>query len=136
MSDKRDYYEVLGVERGASADEIKKAYRKKALEFHPDRNKGDSGAEAKFKEAAEAYDVLGDDQKRQQYDQFGHAAFSQGGLGGGAGFSNLDDIFSAFGDIFGGGGDSAVAAAHDADPHAGTTWKPRSSSISRMSPPA
>jgi len=104
MSDKRDYYDVLGVPRTASQDDIKRSYRKKALEFHPDRNNGDSSAEEKFKEAAEAYDVLGDAEKRSQYDQFGHAAFAQGGMGGGTRFSNLDDIFSAFGDIFGGGG--------------------------------
>ncbi len=101
MSDKRDYYEVLGVTRDAEAAEIKKAYRKLALENHPDRNQGDPQAEARFKEAAEAYDVLGDAAKRQQYDQFGHAAF---GPGGGPSFHNLEDIFSAFGDIFGGGG--------------------------------
>ena len=75
MSDKRDYYEVLGVQRDADAGEIKKAYRKLALQHHPDRNAGDAEAERKFKEAAEAYDVLGDEQKRSQYDQFGHAAF-------------------------------------------------------------
>ncbi len=105
MSEKRDYYEVLGVERGADKAAIKKAYRKLAMKFHPDQNQGDKTAEAKFKEAAEAYDVLGDDQKRAQYDQFGHAAFSQGGGGfQGQRFSNMEDIFSAFGDIFGGGG--------------------------------
>ena len=98
---KRDFYEVLGVDRGASTDEIKKAYRKRALEFHPDRNPGDSSAEAKFKAAAEAYDVLGNDQKRSQYDQFGHAAFGQGGFGGQR-FHSMEDIFSAFGDVFGG----------------------------------
>ena len=81
MSDKRDYYEVLGVERTASADELKRAYRKLALEFHPDRNKDNPEAETKFKEAAEAYDVLGNQEKRQKYDQFGHAAFGQGGNG-------------------------------------------------------
>jgi len=104
MSQQRDYYDVIGVQRNASADEIKKAYRKLAMKYHPDRNPDDAAAEAKFKEAAEAYDVLGDEEKRGQYDQFGHAAFSQGGMGGGAGFSNMEDIFSAFGDIFGGGG--------------------------------
>jgi molecular chaperone DnaJ len=102
MSDKRDYYEVLGVAREAGADEIKKAYRKKALKFHPDQNQGDAGAEAKFKEAAEAYDIIGDEQKRAQYDRFGHQAFSGGG--GAHSFTNMEDIFSAFGDIFGGGG--------------------------------
>jgi len=104
MSDKRDYYAVLGVERTAGADEIKKAYRKLAMQFHPDRNPGDADAEASFKEAAEAYDVLGDEQKRRRYDQFGHAAFGGGAQAGGRQFSNLEDIFEAFGDIFGGGG--------------------------------
>ena len=102
MSQKRDYYDVLGVARGASEDEIKKAFRKKALEFHPDRNNGDKEAERRFKEAAEAYDVLGEPQKRAQYDQFGHAAFGQGGFAGQR-FSSMEDIFAAFGDIFGGG---------------------------------
>ena len=105
MSEKRDYYEVLGVDRKASQDEIKRAYRKLALKLHPDQNEGDPEAEAKFKEAAEAYDVLGDPEKRAKYDQFGHAAFSQGGMpGGGRHFTNVEDIFEAFGDIFGGGG--------------------------------
>ncbi|QDU84706.1 Chaperone protein DnaJ [Planctomycetes bacterium Pla163] len=105
MSEKRDYYEVLGVERGASAEDLKKAYRKLALQYHPDRNPDDASAEAKFKEAAEAYDVLGDEQKRARYDQFGHAGVGMGGGGGGGRqFSNLEDIFEAFGDIFGGGG--------------------------------
>ena len=101
MSEKRDFYEVLGVERGASEEEIKKSYRKLALKYHPDRNQGDKEAESKFKEAAEAYDVLGDAQKRRQYDQFGHRAF-EGGAGGGPRFHNMEDIFSAFGDILGG----------------------------------
>lgn len=105
MSDKRDYYEVLGVQKGASEGEIKKAYRKLAMQHHPDRNPDDPEAEAKFKEAAEAYDVLGDSQKRQQYDQYGHAAF---GAGGGPQFSSMEDIFSAFGDIFGGGGGGGI----------------------------
>jgi len=101
---KRDYYEVLGVEKNASADEIKKAYRKKAIQYHPDKNPGDKAAEENFKEAAEAYDVLSDAHKRQRYDQFGHAGVggaSQQGGGFGGGMS-MDDIFSQFGDIFGG----------------------------------
>ncbi|MFT5288035.1 MAG: molecular chaperone DnaJ [Planctomycetota bacterium] len=103
MSAQRDYYEVLEVDKGTSPEDIKRSYRKKALAFHPDRNKDNPEAEAKFKEAAEAYDVLGDKDKRARYDQFGHAAFGQG-AGGGGGFSNMEDIFSRFGDIFGGGG--------------------------------
>lgn len=101
MSDKRDFYEVLGVEKNASEEDIKKAYRKLALKYHPDRNPGDKEAEAKFKEAAEAYDVLGSSEKRRQYDQFGHRAFDSGGMGGPR-FHNMEDIFSAFGDILGG----------------------------------
>lgn len=105
MSSKRDYYEVLGVDKKATADEIKKAYRKKAIQYHPDKNPGNTEAEEKFKEAAEAYEVLSDEQKRAKYDQFGHNA--PGGMGGG-GFSgggfSMDDIFSQFGDIFGGHG--------------------------------
>lgn len=102
MSGKRDYYEILGVQKNASSDEIKKAYRKKAIQFHPDKNPGDKEAEEKFKEAAEAYEVLSDNQKRQRYDQYGHAGVggaSSGGFGGGM---SMDDIFSHFGDIFGG----------------------------------
>ena len=103
---KRDYYEILGISKGATAAEIKKAYRKKALEFHPDKNPDDKSAEGKFKEAAEAYEVLSDDNKKARYDQFGHQAFENGGGGGGfgGGGMNMDDIFSQFGDIFGGGG--------------------------------
>ena len=98
---KRDYYEVLGVAKGASADEIKKAYRKVAMQFHPDRNPGDKAAEEKFKEAAEAYEVLSDADKRAQYDRYGHAGLSGNGRGFGGGGMNMDDIFSQFGDIFG-----------------------------------
>ena len=103
---KRDYYEVLGVDKSASADEIKKAYRKMAIKYHPDKNPGDKEAEEKFKEAAEAYDVLSNPEKRQRYDQFGHAGFGGAGASGTGGFSaggfSMEDIFSQFGDIFGG----------------------------------
>lgn len=104
---KRDYYEVLGVSKNASEDEIKKAYRKIAIKYHPDRNPGNKEAEEKFKEAAEAYDVLHDPQKRQQYDQFGFNGPGAGGFGGTGGFGgsagfSMDDIFSMFGDVFGG----------------------------------
>lgn len=102
MSEKRDYYEVLGVERNAAEKDIKAAYRKRALEFHPDRNKDDPSAEARFKEAAEAYDVLGDAEKRKRYDQFGHAGMGADAFQG-ARFTNIEDIFEAFGDVFGGG---------------------------------
>ena len=103
MAQKRDYYEVLGVDKNASEDDIKKAYRKIAIKYHPDRNPGNKEAEEKFKEAAEAYDVLHDPQKRQQYDQFGFDGPMGGGFGGfsSGGFS-MDDIFSMFGDVFGG----------------------------------
>ncbi len=102
---KRDYYEILGVQKGASQEEIKKAYRKVAMQHHPDRNPGDKSSEDKFKEAAEAYEILNDADKKSQYDRFGHNAFANGrGGGGGFGGMNMDDIFSQFGDIFGGGG--------------------------------
>ena len=100
---KRDFYEILGVSKTATADEIKKAYRQKAIQFHPDKNPGNKEAEEKFKEAAEAYEILSNPEKRQRYDQFGHS-----GMNGNAGFGghdmSMDDIFSMFGDIFGGGG--------------------------------
>ena len=101
---KKDFYEILGVTKTASQDEIKKAYRKTAMQYHPDRNPGDKASEEKFKEAAEAYEILSDTDKRAQYDRFGHQAFGAGrgggGFSGGAGM-NMDDIFSQFGDIFG-----------------------------------
>lgn len=97
---KRDYYEVLGVGKGASTDEVKKAYRKVAMQYHPDRNPGDKAAEEKFKEAAEAYEVLSDADKKAQYDRYGHAGVSGNGRGQ-TGSMNMDDIFSQFGDIFG-----------------------------------
>lgn len=103
--EKRDYYDILGVQKGANKDELKKAYRKVALKYHPDRNPDDKAAEAKFKEAAEAYEVLSDDNKRARYDQFGHAGVNgqAGGGYGGGGFGSMEDIFSQFSDIFGGG---------------------------------
>jgi len=118
MENKRDYYEVLGVQKNASADEIKKAYRKMAIKYHPDKNPGDKAAEEKFKEAAEAYDVLSNDEKRARYDQYGHSMGPQGFPGGGAsggfyssgGFS-IEDIFSQFGDIFGGHYDAGWGGA-------------------------
>ena len=107
---KRDYYDILGVTKGSSQDEIKKAYRKVALKYHPDRNPDNKEAEDKFKEAAEAYDVLGNEEKRRKYDQFGHQAFGAGA--GGGGFNgNMNDIFDMFGDIFGGGGGGASGSA-------------------------
>ena len=112
MADKRDYYEVLGVDKNADEATLKKAYRQLAKKYHPDVNPGDKEAEAKFKEATEAYSILSDPDKRRQYDQFGHAAFENGGGGGAGGFGGFDfsgsdmgDIFGdIFGDLFGGGG--------------------------------
>ena len=98
---KRDYYEILGVSKNAGADEIKKAYRKMAVKFHPDKNPGDPEAEENFKEIGEAYEVLGDDEKRAAYDRYGHAAFSRGGGGGGF---HAHDPFEVFREVFGGGG--------------------------------
>ena len=99
---KKDYYETLNLSKNASESEIKKAYRKLAIKYHPDKNPGNKEAEQSFKEAAEAYEILSDSQKKQQYDQFGHAAFSGGqGFGGGGGGMSMDDIFDHFGDVFG-----------------------------------
>ena len=122
MADKRDYYEVLGVSKNATADEIKKAYRKAAIKYHPDKNPGDKDAEEKFKEAAEAYDVLSNPDKKARYDQFGHAGMEGGfgGAGGAGGFGGgftMDDIFERFGDLFGGhfggfGGGFSGGGAH------------------------
>ncbi|TKC08337.1 molecular chaperone DnaJ [Pedobacter polaris] len=106
---KRDFYDILGVTKSASAEEIKKAYRKLAIKYHPDKNPDDKAAEDKFKEAAEAYEVLSNPEKKQRYDQYGHAGVG-GAAGGGGGYGgggmNMEDIFSQFGDIFGGGGGS------------------------------
>ena len=110
MADKRDYYEVLGIRKGASEAEIKKAYRKMAMKYHPDKNPGDKEAEEKFKEANEAYAVLSDPDKKSKYDRFGHAGVdpNAGFEGGGAGFGGFEDIFDMFGGGFGGfGGRSA-----------------------------
>ena len=100
---KKDFYEILGITKSATPEEIKKAYRKKAIEFHPDKNPGNKEAEESFKTAAEAYEILSDPNKKAKYDQYGHQAFDGGGYGGGH-HMNMDDIFSQFGDIFGGGG--------------------------------
>ena len=128
---KQDYYATLGVARGASAEELKKAYRKLAMQYHPDRNPGDAVAEAKFKEINEAYDVLKDDQKRSAYDRYGHAAFENGGMGGGGGGGfgfegGLGDIFEQmFGQARRGGGQQT-----------GNDIRPRSRSTSRRPSPA
>lgn len=105
MLSKRDYYEALGLNKGASMEEIKRAFRKKAHEYHPDKNNGDKAAEEKFKEINEAYEILSDPQKKERYDRFGHAGVdpSAGGYGGGAGFGGFEDIFSDIFDMFGGG---------------------------------
>jgi molecular chaperone DnaJ len=118
MATKTDYYELLGVSRNASAEELKKAYRQAALRYHPDRNPGDKAAEEKFKELSEAYQVLSDAEKRVQYDRYGHAAFEQGGGGfsGGFDFTNFEDIFGdIFGDFFGGGRGSRHAGQRGED---------------------
>ena len=104
---KRDYYEILGVERNATKDDLKKAYRKLAMQYHPDRNPGDKESEEKFKEAAEAYEILNNDDKRAKYDRFGHDGVRGSGYGS-QGFSDINDIFSHFSDIFGGGGGSSI----------------------------
>ncbi len=108
MAKKRDYYQVLGVEKNANADEIKKAYRKLAMKYHPDRNPGDKAAEEKFKEAAEAYEVLHDENKRKRYDMHGHEGLAGMGADGAPNFSSFDDIFSHFADIFGNGGGGSI----------------------------
>ncbi|MGL4601527.1 MAG: molecular chaperone DnaJ, partial [Plesiomonas sp.] len=116
---KRDYYEILGVTREADEKEIKKAYKRLAMKYHPDRNQGDKESEARFKEIKEAYEILTDDQKKAAYDQYGHAAFEQGGMGGGAGgFGGGADFGDIFGDVFGdifGGGRRSQRASRGAD---------------------
>ena len=115
---KQDYYEILGVSKTAEEREIKKAYKRLAMKYHPDRNQGDKEAEAKFKEIKEAYEILTDAQKRAAYDQYGHAAFEQGGMGGGGGFGGGADFSDIFGDVFGdifGGGRGRQRAARGAD---------------------
>jgi len=120
---KRDYYEVLGVEKNAAAADIKKAYRKTAMKYHPDRNPDDKAAEEKFKEAAEAYDVLSNDDKRAKYDRFGHAGMS--GAGGFSGGFTVEDIFSQFGDMFSGGGGGSPFDSIFGRQRGGTRQRPR-----------
>ena len=113
---KRDYYDVLGVPKSASKDEIKKAYRKLALKYHPDKTKGDKSSEEKFKEASEAYHILSDDKRKANYDQFGHAAFEGGGAGqgfGGFDTSSFSDIFEDFGDFGGGSTEEQAIRGND-----------------------
>lgn len=122
----QDYYEILGVQKNADAATIKKAYRKMALKYHPDQNPGNKEAEDKFKAAAEAYEILGDSEKRAQYDRFGHNAFKQGGFNGGAGFGDINDIFESFGDIFGdffGGAGGARRGARRDGPRQGANLR-------------
>ena len=111
---KRDYYEVLGVSKEATKEQIKKAYRKSALQHHPDKNPGDKKAEEKFKEAAEAYEVLSNDEKKARYDRYGHSGLGNGPQGYGGTGMTMDDIFSSFGDIFGDafGGFGEIGRAH------------------------
>lgn len=122
----QDYYEILGVPRDADQDTIKKAYRRMAMQFHPDKNPGDKEAEEKFKAAASAYEVLGDPEKRAKYDRFGHAAFQNGGRGGPGGFQDVEDVFASFSDIFGdffggaGGGARARGRARSTRPARGS----------------
>jgi molecular chaperone DnaJ len=128
---KQDYYEILGVSKTAEEREIKKAYKRLAMKYHPDRNQGDKEAEAKFKEIKEAYEILTDAQKRAAYDQYGHAAFEQGGMGGGGGFgggADFSDIFGdVFGDIFGGGrGRQRAARRRSALQHGADAGRSRS----------
>lgn len=129
MAGKRDYYEVLGVTKSASADEIKKAYRKTALKYHPDKNQGDKVAEEKFKEAAEAYEVLSDPQKKARYDQYGHTADTMGGGYGGGHYTNMEDIFRDFGDIFGGGGFGDIFGGGGARSRGGRSQGKRGSNL-------
>ena len=137
MAEKRDYYEVLGLQKGASEDEIKKAFRQLAKKYHPDLNPGDKEAEAKFKEVNEAYEVLSDKEKRQRYDQFGFAGVdpsygggATGGAGGfGGGFGGFGDLGDLFGDIFGGGGFGGFGSGRVRDPNGpirgGQGYQPR-----------